>query len=74
MFLHAAQDFGIDLAESFMIGDKVSDIQAAENANCRKAVLVLTGHGAEEEGKPGLGNALIEEDILDAAKRLLRMI
>ena len=74
MFLHAAKDFGIDLAQSFMIGDKVSDIQAAENANCRRSVLVLTGHGAEEQGRPGLGNALIEEDILDAAKRLLRMI
>ncbi len=74
MFFHAANDFDIDLTQSFMIGDKISDIQAAENAKCRKAVLVLTGHGTEEQGKPGLENTLVEEDILDAAKRLLRMI
>ena len=74
LILQGAKEFDIDLSQSFMIGDKISDLQAAENAGCRKAALVLTGHGSEELNKPGLEKAFIEEDILDAAKQLLRMV
>ena len=31
----AARDLGIDLAESVMIGDHVTDVEAGENAGCR---------------------------------------
>ena len=73
LFLQAAKDYDIDLADSFMIGDKVSDILAARNARCRNAVLVLTGHGSEEKDLPGLEDTPIEKDILAAAHRLLAL-
>jgi len=46
MLLRAAQEHAIDLARSIMVGDKLSDLQAGQRAGCR-AVLVLTGYGAE---------------------------
>lgn len=49
MILQAARDFGIDTAQSFMIGDKVDDLRAGFNAGCRMAALVRTGHGSEQD-------------------------
>jgi D-glycero-D-manno-heptose 1,7-bisphosphate phosphatase len=47
MLLQAAAELGIDLARSYMVGDKVADVEAAEGAGCTP-LLVLTGYGAEE--------------------------
>ncbi|VTR93122.1 -heptose -bisphosphate phosphatase : D,D-heptose 1,7-bisphosphate phosphatase OS=Geobacter metallireducens (strain GS-15 / ATCC 53774 / DSM 7210) GN=gmhB PE=3 SV=1: Hydrolase_6: Hydrolase_like [Gemmata massiliana] len=46
MLLTAARDFDIDLARSWMVGDKVCDSGAGDAAGCR-SVLVRTGHGRE---------------------------
>lgn len=43
MLLKAAQDFNIDLAQSWMVGDGENDIKAGQNAGCRTA---LVGNGA----------------------------
>ena len=71
LFFQAAEDFNINLGESFMIGDKVSDIQAAENACCGDAVMVLTGHGSEERNQAEQQNIRIAKNILDAVRTLL---
>lgn len=47
MLLDAADELGLDLAASVMIGDAVSDVQAALAAGVRP-VLVETGHGREQ--------------------------
>jgi len=47
MLKKAASDFDIDLHHSYLIGDRISDIQTAQNANL-KAILVLTGYGQKE--------------------------
>lgn len=39
MLLKAAQDFNIDLAQSWMIGDGENDIRAGQNAGCRTALI-----------------------------------
>jgi D-glycero-D-manno-heptose 1,7-bisphosphate phosphatase len=45
MILQAARDFpDIDLAASFVVGDKATDITFARNAGCR-GILVRTGYG-----------------------------
>jgi D-glycero-D-manno-heptose 1,7-bisphosphate phosphatase len=44
MLLQAAEDYDINLSESYMMGDNITDIQAGINAGC-KTVLVLTGQG-----------------------------
>ena len=47
MLLDAADDLGVDLAASVMVGDAVSDVQAALAAGVRP-FLVETGHGQEQ--------------------------
>jgi D-glycero-D-manno-heptose 1,7-bisphosphate phosphatase len=47
MILQARRDFpGIDLASSFVVGDKATDITFARNAGCR-GILVRTGYGEQ---------------------------
>ncbi|MEK6708940.1 MAG: HAD family hydrolase [Nitrospinota bacterium] len=47
MLLKAAGEHGVDLARSFMLGDKYSDLQAGWAAGCR-SILLLTGYGRGE--------------------------
>lgn len=71
--LRAAVDFGLDLARSYMVGDKVEDIILALNIKA-SPVLVLTGYGRESLAKLGaLGAkpAHVAEDILGAAVWIL---
>src|SRR5204863_1997435 len=57
-FLFDARDeFGVDLGRSYMIGDKLIDLECGWNAGVKKCILVRTGYGGEverrEEGKVG---------------------
>ena len=45
MLLQAAEEMGLDLAKSWMVGDTVSDMLAGRNAGSR-TILVQTGYGA----------------------------
>ena len=51
MLLQAAADFSVDLARSFLVGDKRSDIEAGLAAGCQP-ILVETGYGADVESLP----------------------
>jgi D-glycero-D-manno-heptose 1,7-bisphosphate phosphatase len=44
LILQAAKDFNINLTSSFMIGDKLTDVEAGHSTGC-KTVLLLSGHG-----------------------------
>lgn len=44
MLIKASLDFKIDLNNSYMVGDKISDIEAGTKAGC-KTILVKTGFG-----------------------------
>jgi D-glycero-D-manno-heptose 1,7-bisphosphate phosphatase len=48
MILQAAGERSVDLARSYMVGDKSSDIEAGRTAGCH-TVLVRTGYGSEQE-------------------------
>jgi len=49
-FLFDARDeFGVDLAQSYMVGDKLIDVQCGQNAGVKRSILVRTGYGAEVE-------------------------
>jgi histidinol-phosphate phosphatase family protein len=48
MLLEAANDFDLDLSESFMIGDTTLDIAAGNRVGCR-TILVHTGRAGKEE-------------------------
>lgn len=46
MLLRAARELGLDLAASWMVGDRVSDVLAGVNAGCRGSVLLRPGPAA----------------------------
>jgi D-glycero-D-manno-heptose 1,7-bisphosphate phosphatase len=73
-FLFDARDeFDLDLKESFMVGDKLIDLECGWNAGVKKSILVRTGYGAETEraaaGK--FASAVIVDDLNSAAKWIL---
>jgi D-glycero-D-manno-heptose 1,7-bisphosphate phosphatase len=51
MVLEAAAEYGIDLSQSFFIGDKSDDIECGRRAGTR-TILVRTGYGAEQRCDP----------------------
>jgi D-glycero-D-manno-heptose 1,7-bisphosphate phosphatase len=72
MLLMAAQDMGIDLGRSYLIGDTRKDMQAGLKAGT-KAVLVRTGYGREAEAEcSDVGLNYIADDILAAVKWIMQ--
>lgn len=51
MFLTAQEELNIDMSASYMVGDKLEDMQAAEAAGVGVKVLVETGKPVTAEGK-----------------------
>ncbi|HEX7652526.1 MAG TPA: HAD family hydrolase [Verrucomicrobiae bacterium] len=61
-FLQDARDeFGLDLARSYMVGDKLIDLECGWNAGVKKSILVRTGYGSKTERQDAaqLGNGLV---------------
>ncbi|MEO6182986.1 MAG: HAD hydrolase-like protein, partial [Verrucomicrobiota bacterium] len=58
-------EFGIDLAQSYMIGDKLIDLECGWNAGVKKSILVRTGYGKEVEQKSAeqIGRAQVVENL-----------
>ena len=42
----SAEKFNINLRYSFIVGDKISDVEAGYNSGC-KSILVMTGFGKD---------------------------
>ena len=73
-FLFDARDeFGLDLSQSFIIGDKLIDLECGWNAGVKRSILVRTGYGAEVERASGqrLANAAVVDDLDQAAALIL---
>lgn len=70
MLKAAAKDFGIDLASSWLIGDKSSDIKAGQSAGC-KTILVKTGY-AGGEGSNATVPDYTADDLNSAVRLILR--
>ena len=75
MFEMAEQDFEVDKASSWMIGDKLIDIEAGRNYGVR-TVLVGTGYGAgvhdEQKKKGDFPYDLYADDLLEAYDEINR--
>lgn len=61
MLLEAAQDFNIDLLQSWMIGDGEIDVKAGQNAGCRTALI----------GSENYGQDVTENSLLRAIKQIV---
>ena len=73
MILRAAAAHGINLAESFAIGDKTSDIIAGQAAGCR-TILVRRGVGGEQRTEPTARPDFVADDLLESARFVERFI
>jgi D-glycero-D-manno-heptose 1,7-bisphosphate phosphatase len=74
-FLFDARDeFKLNLAECFLVGDKLIDLECGWNAGVKKSILVRTGYGAELERKePGkISPAIVVDDLDKAADWILQ--
>ena len=74
-FLFDARDeFGVDLSQSYMVGDKLIDLQCGWNAGVRRSLLVRTGYGREVERRQGheLKDAVVSDDLPAAVDWILR--
>jgi D-glycero-D-manno-heptose 1,7-bisphosphate phosphatase len=72
MLVVAAKTHGIDLAASWMVGDKTSDIEAGVRAGCKTA-LVLTGYGLKEREKlekKGILPDIVTRNLASFARRV----
>jgi D-glycero-D-manno-heptose 1,7-bisphosphate phosphatase len=69
----ARNEFSLDLGASYMIGDKLLDLECGWNAGVKKSLLVRTGYGAQlEHSCPDkLGSAVIVDDLSAAAEWIL---
>jgi D-glycero-D-manno-heptose 1,7-bisphosphate phosphatase len=73
-FLFDARDeFGIDLSQSYMVGDKLIDLECGWNAGVKTSILVRTGYGAkwEHSGIEQVGRAKVVNGLAEAADWIL---
>jgi D-glycero-D-manno-heptose 1,7-bisphosphate phosphatase len=66
LLLEAAADFDVDLARSYMVGDKAADVECGKRAGV-KTILVLTGYGAEQDCAPDYR----VQDVAEAIRTVL---
>ena len=70
----AAREFDIDLAGSWMVGDRYGDVELARNASVNSA-FVLSGYGRGEWEHQAAGWVekpdLVAEDLLEAVKAIV---
>lgn len=72
LFIHAKNDLNINLEESWVVGDRTSDIMAAHNTGMR-SVLVKTGY-AGQDGKYDVKPDFIANDLKDAVEKILKVL
>jgi len=72
--LDAAREFDLDLSRSYMIGDKLIDLECGWNAGVRRSLLVCTGYGRETAEREGnrLRDAVVVSNLAAAAEWILQ--
>ncbi|REK11412.1 MAG: HAD family hydrolase [Planctomycetota bacterium] len=73
MLLTAASEHRIDLASSFAIGDRLSDVLAGQAAGCR-SILVQTGMAGRDEPHLTAEPDFVAADLADAARWVERVL
>jgi D-glycero-D-manno-heptose 1,7-bisphosphate phosphatase len=76
-FLFDARDeFRLDLAKSFMVGDKLIDVECGWNAGVQQSFLVRTGYGAKQEREHAaqLARAVVVDDLPAAAEWIIESL
>jgi D-glycero-D-manno-heptose 1,7-bisphosphate phosphatase len=71
MLIRAARDLGIDLAQSWMVGDSARDVLAGRAAGCRGCILVRSGHDVTETLPLLDAGDFSATDVAEAAQLIL---
>jgi D-glycero-D-manno-heptose 1,7-bisphosphate phosphatase len=75
LILQAAEELSVDLSNSILIGDAITDLKAGMAAGIKRLALVKTGRGAEQvtflSNETDLSSAFIFNDLLEALTILL---
>jgi D-glycero-D-manno-heptose 1,7-bisphosphate phosphatase len=69
----AADELSFDLAETFVVGDKASDIEMGRRAGA-VTFLVRTGYGAEAAGDPAAAPDHVVADLAEAAEKIAALL
>jgi D-glycero-D-manno-heptose 1,7-bisphosphate phosphatase len=72
MLINAAKKRSINLGQSYMIGDKLSDIHAGRSAGCKITILVTTGI-TDDQGKHASEPDYVVDDLIEAARIIARI-
>ncbi len=72
MLIRAQQEFNIDFKQSFIVGDRLTDIEAGKRVGC-KTIMVRTGYGAEELNSNHVECDYIANDLHDAVENILHL-
>jgi D-glycero-D-manno-heptose 1,7-bisphosphate phosphatase len=70
MILQAAAELGLDLTESWLIGDILDDVEAGHRAGCR-SVLIDNGHETRWQWNPRRRPDVVATDLVEAARAIL---
>ena len=72
LFLDAEKALDIDLARSFWVGDRLSDVQPA-NLLAGHGILVATGEGNLHQGQARAMGVMVVADLAEAVDEILRL-
>lgn len=71
MILRAQSEHGINLSNSILVGDKVTDIEAGRSAKIGKCILVSSGHIITDADRTSAD--LCCSDLMEAATKILTL-
>lgn len=73
LLFDARDEFALDLAQSYMVGDKLIDLECGWNAGVKSSILVRTGYGAqlEKQDTGALRGAPVVDDVRGVAEWIL---
>ena len=73
MFFRAARDLDIDVSRSYMVGDRISDLEAGRNAGCIQGFLVDSFYYASHEPKALAAGFATAGNVMDVVEKILDM-
>ena len=66
MIKQAVKEHNIDVSQSILFGDKISDIEAGKNAGIKTNILVETGHDLTQKERDAADKTLISLKFVEA--------
>jgi D-glycero-D-manno-heptose 1,7-bisphosphate phosphatase len=68
MVLRAAKEHEVELAQSFMVGDRLSDVQCGQKAGCRTVLLLTEDDGWAEHAEAQKLADFVTTTLLEAVE------